>query len=163
MNLRRATVEDAEPIAEILAAIAPEGLIATQPPVDIPKRAERLRAALAADAPSVSFVLEHKGRVVGSATAHQAGPPGVLYLGMGILPEARGQGGGRMLLDAVLAHGHDSTAHKIDLEVWTDNVRAVALYASSGFSIEGVRHDHYRRRDGSLKSALLMAKRLDHR
>lgn len=41
--------------------------------------------------------------------------------------------------------------------MWTDNARAIALYASAGFAVEGVRRDHYRRRDGSLRSTLLMA------
>jgi putative acetyltransferase len=47
--------------------------------------------------------------------------------------------------------------HKVELEVWTDNARAIALYAGTGFHVEGVRREHYRRRDGSLRSTLLMA------
>ena len=38
-----------------------------------------------------------------------------------------------------------------------DNVAASELYKSAGFEVEGLRRSHYRRRDGSLKSALLMA------
>ena len=41
------------------------------------------------------------------------------------------------------------SAHKISLEVWTDNARAIALYAAAGFEVEGLRRDHYRRRDGT--------------
>jgi [ribosomal protein S18]-alanine N-acetyltransferase len=33
------------------------------------------------------------------------------------------------------------------VEVWTDNGRAIALYAAAGFEVEGLRRDHYRRRD----------------
>ena len=35
-----------------------------------------------------------------------------------------------------------------------------ALYATSGFEVEGLKRDRYRRKDGSLRSALLMARRL---
>lgn len=161
MNVHRAGAKDAEAIAQILSAVAEEGLLATEPPVDVAERAQRLAAMLAAEGLSASWVLEDAGRVVGSVVAHEAGPPGVLSLGMAILPEARGRGGGRMLLDAVLAHAHQHGAHKVDLEVWPENGRAIALYVAAGFTVEGLRHDHYRRRDGSLRSTLLMARSLD--
>ena len=37
---------------------------------------------------------------------------------------------------------------------------AIALYSSAGFEVEGLRRDHYRRRDGRLRSALVMARLL---
>ena len=82
---------------------------------------------------------------------------------MAILPDARGRGGGRALLAAVQEHARASGAHKISLEVWTDNARAIALYAAAGFEVEGLRRDHYRRRDGSLRSTLIMAWRVNQR
>jgi len=117
VRVRRATVQDAEAIAQILAEVAEEGLIATEPPVDVPGRTERLRTMLASEGPSGSWILEDGRQIVGSAGAHET-LPGVLSLGMAILPEARGRGGGRMLLDAVLAHAAECGAHKVDLEVW---------------------------------------------
>jgi putative acetyltransferase len=75
---------------------------------------------------------------------------------MAILPEFRGRGGGRALLDAAQEHARTVGAHKISLEVWTDNARAIGLYAAAGFEVEGLLRDHYRRRDGSLRSALIM-------
>lgn len=44
--------------------------------------------------------------------------------------------------------------------VWPDNAPAIALYTAAGFEVEGERRHHYRRRDGSLRSALLMARSL---
>jgi ribosomal protein S18 acetylase RimI-like enzyme len=79
---------------------------------------------------------------------------------MVIVPEARGRGGGRALLDAVIEHARTGGAHKLELEVWTDNGRAIALYVSAGFEVEGLRRNHYRRRDGRLRSALIMARLL---
>lgn len=61
------------------------------------------------------------------------------------------------MLDTGLEHARSGGAHKVVLEVWPDNARAIALYARAGFQVEGLRRAHYRRRDGSLRSALLMA------
>jgi ribosomal protein S18 acetylase RimI-like enzyme len=38
--------------------------------------------------------------------------------------------------------------------------RAIALYVAHGFEVGGVRRDHYRRRDGTLRSAILMGRRV---
>ena len=75
--------------------------------------------------------------------------------------EARGRGGGRALVKAVQDHARANNVHKISLEVWTDNARAIALYAATGFEMEGLRRDHYRRKDGRLRSTLIMAWRVD--
>jgi ribosomal protein S18 acetylase RimI-like enzyme len=148
-------------MARVLAAVAEEGLIATEPPVDVAARAERMRETIEGAGPAASWVLEDDGRQVGNAGVRETDAPGVLSLGMAILPEARGRGGGRALLEAIFAHACSCGAHKLELEVWPDNAPAIALYTSAGFQVEGRRHDHYRRRDGSLRSALLMARLLN--
>jgi len=144
-------------MAAIIAAVAEEGLIGTEPPVDVEGRAQRFRATIESDGADAAWVLEHAGRVVGNAAVAER-VPGVLYLGMAILSDARGRGGGRALLNAALEYAKAIGAHKVDLEVWIDNARAIALYASAGFEVEGLRRDHYRRRDGCLRSALVMAR-----
>jgi putative acetyltransferase len=106
------------------------------------------------------WVLEEDGQVVGEASATSR-VTGVLSLGMAILPHARGRGGGRALLETVIEHARACGAHKVDLEVWTDNARAIAVYTAAGFEVEGVRREHYRRRDGSLRSTLIMARRIN--
>jgi [ribosomal protein S18]-alanine N-acetyltransferase len=155
--VRRARDADVNDAALVTAAVAEEDFLGTQPPVDLEDRALRFRELIAQDA---LWVLEHENRVVGYAAAPES-VPGVLSMGMAILPEARGQGGGRALLTAVQDHARAMNAHKISLEVWTDNARAIALYAAAGFEVEGLRRDHYRRRDGSLRSTLIMACRVD--
>lgn len=148
-------------MAHVMAVVAEEGLIASEPPVDVAARAQRFRDELASDGPAAAWVLEDDaGRVVGHAGVEPTGPACVLGLGIALLPEARGRGGGRRLLDAIVEHARASGAHKLELEVWPDNGRAIALYAAAGFEVEGLRRDHYRRRDGSLRSALLMARRV---
>ena len=157
MFVRRAHQDDAEEMAAIIAVVAEEGSIGTEPPVDVAARADRFREMLDSDARGAAWVLEADGRMVGHAGVTEQSP-GVLYLGMSILMEGRGQGGGRALLRAVEQYAHERGAHKIDLEVWVDNGRAIALYASEGYVVEGMRRMHYRRRNGDLRSALVMAR-----
>jgi RimJ/RimL family protein N-acetyltransferase len=147
-------------MARVMAAVAEEELIATEPPVDLEARAQRFREVIEGEGPAAAWVLEEGGRVVGNAGVHESGAPGVLSLGMAILLEARGRGGGRALLEAIVEHARSCGAHKLELEVWPDNAAVIGLYPAAGFEVEGFRRDHYRRRDGSLRSAILMARLL---
>lgn len=160
MHIRPARDEDVDAAVAITAVVAEEGSIGTQPPVDLAARAAGLRTLLADDGRSGVWVLCDGERVVGVVTALER-IAGVLSIGMVLLPDARGRGGGRGLLDAVLDHARATGAHKVDLEVWPDNGRAIALYTAAGFAVEGLRERHYRRRDGSLRSSLIMARRVD--
>jgi len=155
--VRPARIEDVDACVTVLAEVAREGLIATEPPVDVAERAAKAREAIDADGPDGLFVLDHEGQVVGVVGVASTGAPGVLSLGMMIRPSWRGRGGGRALLQAAVRHARMYGAHKLELEVWPDNERAIRLYKSAGFEVEGTRRSHYRRRDGSLRSALLMA------
>ena len=76
---------------------------------------------------------------------------------MWILPGTAGEGGGRMLIEAAL-DARPPYVHKIELEVWPHNEAAIGLYERLGFEREGLRRDHYRRRDGRLHSSLIMAR-----
>ena len=136
-------------------------MLAAEPPVDVAARGERFRATIDGEDPDTVLVLEDGGEIVGHAGVNTTHAEGVLAFGMAILPAARGRGGGRALLEAVFEYARSRGAHKVELEVWPGNARAIALYASAGFEVEGLRRDHYRRRDGSLRSALLMARLLN--
>jgi RimJ/RimL family protein N-acetyltransferase len=159
--VRRASHDDLDELARGYAAVAAEGFLGGQPPVDLDDRIERFRELIDRGDPTAVWVLEDDdGQVIGHA-AVQESVNGVLSLGMAIVAAARGRGGGRALLGAVQEHARSCGAHKISLEVWTDNARAIALYAAGGFEVEGLRRDHYRRRDGRLRSTLIMAWRAD--
>jgi putative acetyltransferase len=156
MVIRRATLDDILPMAMLMKEIAPEGFVGTEPPVDVEARAGRFRKTIEAGEPNALWALDEDGRIVGNLGIGET-VPGVLSLGMGLLREVRGQGWGRELLRVAFEHARSSGAHKLELEVWLDNARAISLYASEGFEVEGIRRDHYRRRDGSLRSTLIMA------
>lgn len=157
---RRRDTESAAAAAAVDAAVAPEDFLGVEAPVDVQARAHRYAAVAAGDGNEGLWVLESEGEVVGYATLIEH-HRGVLSVGMALVPEARGQGGGRALLDALVKHGKQSSAHKLELEVWLENARAIRLYAAAGFVVEGIRRDHYRRHDGRLRSSMLMSLRVD--
>jgi RimJ/RimL family protein N-acetyltransferase len=158
VQVRRAEAADAEPWARVLEIVAEEReWIGTEPPVDVAAAAARVRGWLASDETNLLWVLEHDGRVVGILSLHPTGADRVSSLGMMVLPEVRRRGGGRALLAAAIDHARRAGLRKIELEVFVENARAIAFYASAGFQIEGIRRDRYLRIDGSIRSTLMMA------
>jgi putative acetyltransferase len=140
-----------------MKAVADEGRwIATQSDRTAEELTERFRTALRED--HVLLVLEHDDRIVGAVGLHPTPISDVYSLGMSILEEFRGRGWGRRLMDAALDAGRSRGIVKVELEVFPENARAVALYASSGFEIEGYKRNHYPRLDGTRRSAVVMAK-----
>jgi RimJ/RimL family protein N-acetyltransferase len=154
MQVRAATFEDCDAIGAGMKVVVDEGIWLATEEASAEELAERHRGALLAGEPV--FVLEEKGEVIGCLGLHET-VSGVLYLGMWVLPARRGHGGGRMLVEAAI-DDLPPDVHKIELEVFPDNEAAIALYKKMGFEEEGLRRDHYRRRDGSLRSALIMAR-----
>lgn len=109
----------------------------------------------------LQLVAERSGRVVGSAGLH----PGQALrrrhsamLGISVLPEAQGQGVGRALMQ-VLCDYADGWAQllRLELTVFTDNRRAVALYEHFGFRLEGT-HRAYALRHGVYADVHCMAR-----
>ncbi|MEY2516093.1 MAG: hypothetical protein QOJ89_3451, partial [bacterium] len=144
----------------ILATVAEENRwIGTEPGFDVDERIARVRRSMAEGEP-LWLLDDDDGRPVGALGLHLTHARGVLLLGMCIIASARGRGGGRVMMDTALLHLATTDAHKVELEVWPDNGRAISLYASYGFEVEGLRRSHYRRRDGSLRSSLIMARLL---
>lgn len=78
-------------------------------------------------------------------------------LGMGLLPDYRGQGIGTRLLQKVIEKARVSGLEKIELNVYTQNKSAIALYKNLGFEEEGL-VKKYRRLEGQYFDCLIMAK-----
>ena len=100
------------------------------------------------------------GDVVGWAYSGHA-PSGQASLGMGIADGYRSVGLGTRLLEGVIDWARERGAHKVVLEVWPHNTRAIGLYEKLGFVVEGRYRRHWRRRDGSLWDSLQMGLVLD--
>lgn len=78
-------------------------------------------------------------------------------LGMGLLPEYRGKGIGNKLLVDVLAQAKKFGLEKVELNVYSSNTAAVALYKKHGFVQEGI-CKRYRKLDGVYFNCIMMAK-----
>jgi putative acetyltransferase len=107
------------------------------------------------------IVAERDGKVVGNAGAH---PPLAVRrahaagIGMAVVREAQGQGVGSALM-AALIDWADNWARllRLELTVYTDNPRAIALYRKFGFVREGT-HRAYALRNGVFVDAHCMAR-----
>jgi RimJ/RimL family protein N-acetyltransferase len=160
MEVRPATIEDCAAIARGMKVVVDEGRwLATEPGASAEDLEQKFRTSVEWDGHFL-FVLEDDGELAGAIGLHPSDADGVLALGMWVLPDQRGRGGGRLLIDAAL-EARPPDAHKIELEVFPDNAAAIELYRSVGFEQEGLRRDHYRRADGTLRSAVLMARLFD--
>lgn len=116
------------------------------------------------------FVALHEGRVVGEADIRRMAPHRlrhVAHLGLSVHPGHQGRGLGRALMNTLLdwraaqSTGALGPITRLDLNVLADNDRAIVLYRSLGFEIEGRRRAFVRREDGSLVDDLLMARLFD--
>lgn len=65
-------------------------------------------------------------------------------LGMGLLPAYRGRGIGRKLLSAALAKARSNGITRVELEVRSDNTRAIKLYEHMGFAREALKRNGMR-------------------
>ena len=77
-------------------------------------------------------------------------------LGMGLLPEFRGQGLGTQLLKSTLSHAKAFGLEKVELNVYTSNLAAIKLYKKIGFTQEGL-IKKYRKLDGVYYDSIMMA------
>jgi uridine kinase len=153
VRLRRATAADARGIAELIAAVAEEGLwLSTRAPVDVEARAERLQRRLATGS-VVSFVAVRDAQVAGELSLF-VGPAGVM-IGMCLARDVRGRGLGGALLDAAIAHASVAGWPLLLLDVYAHNEAARRLYASRGFvSVGAIDRDD--RGDGRVFETITM-------
>ncbi|MGL5858950.1 MAG: ribosomal protein S18-alanine N-acetyltransferase [Angustibacter sp.] len=79
---------------------------------------------------------------------------------LAVVPEHRGTGLGRTLLDALLHAAHERGARRMTLEVRADNASARRLYERAGFERLGIRRGYYRGQDGSPVDALMLRRAL---
>jgi ribosomal protein S18 acetylase RimI-like enzyme len=83
--------------------------------------------------PDGSFVVRHPHGIRAAVLATHLGPGTAHIAQLMVDPSAQGQGLGRRLARAVLAHARRSGAARVTLLVAASNARAVDLYESLGF------------------------------
>lgn len=70
-------------------------------------------------------------------------------------PDARREGLGRSVVDALIEEARARGLEQVSLEVRVSNLAAIALYERAGFTVEGKRKNFYRR---PTEDALIMLK-----
>jgi ribosomal protein S18 acetylase RimI-like enzyme len=156
--LRRARADDFDAWFALRSAVASEGIwIGAEAPL---VRDEASFVARVGAEDALDVVAEVDGVIVATVGAWSS--IGVVSFWMCVADGHRGLGIGRALVDACVAWATEVGAHKVTLEVWPHNGPAIGLYRATGFEVEGRKVRHYRRRNGELWDALLMAKVLDH-
>jgi putative acetyltransferase len=134
--------------------------------MQLPLPSEEMWRARIADMASptrtdLQLVAERGGCLVGSAGLHPAQSlrrRHAAMMGISVVAEAQGQGVGRALMQALCDYA-DGWAQllRIELTVFTDNRRAVALYERFGFRHEGT-HRAYALRHGVYADVHCMAR-----
>jgi putative acetyltransferase len=125
--------------------------------------AEMWRKRLAENTDSDHLLLAHSGDTfLGLAGLHPVAKSPrrshAMHLGITVSAEWQGRGVGRALMAALLDLADNwLNVFRIELTVFADNARAIALYKRFGFEIEG-KHRAYALRDGRYADTHSMAR-----
>lgn len=98
------------------------------------------------------------GRVRGFAACSSVLDEGTL-LNLAVLPEARGQGIARLLLEELFDRLRGRGVLRLLLEVRESNGVARALYGAAGFEQDGRRENYYSTTDGGASEAAILMNR----
>jgi RimJ/RimL family protein N-acetyltransferase len=163
--IRRATPADAAALVELGRAVSaePEGWLITRSAWRSVGEERRYLRSLRRSPHAAIFVAEApEGIVARLSIARDAHPSSrhVADVGLMVAASHRRRGIGRALLGAAEEWARGVGVTKIELHVFPHNDAAIALYESVGYEREGFRRAHYRRPDGELVDAVLMAKLL---
>jgi ribosomal protein S18 acetylase RimI-like enzyme len=153
LAIRRAVPDDADAIADLIAAIEPEYLVSE---ISRDERRDRFRYLIGAGL-NVSLLAEHGGRLVGELTLALGGPDPT-RIGFGVHPGFRRRGVARRLLRHALDWADSNGIHKLTAEVMSHNTAALALLEQLGFAEEGYLVNQFRRRAGGANDAVLLAR-----
>jgi len=163
LKIRPATREDVPLILEFIRLLAeyerePQAAVATE--------ADLLRDGFATAQPKFRVVIaEWSGAPAGFAFfffnySTWMGKPGLYLEDLFVKPEFRGKGIGRQLVDATVRAARQAGLTRVELEVFSSNTNAIALYERYGFQHEGL-HRRGRIIDGRVEDVLLMGLLLD--
>ena len=143
VHIRTARPEDAPLILACLERICTETEFLSMGPEGpgITVEEERCFLAAAQNDPGSLYLAAFSGEEVVGILSFAAGKrPRIRHVGdfsLSILRAYGGMGVGRAMMQRLIAWASVSGIHKINLEVRTENKRAINLYTSCGFTIEG--------------------------
>jgi putative acetyltransferase len=162
ITLRRARPDDADDYAAMMNDPLVYPGVMQLPHTDAAFWRGRLTEAGGPAAAELHLVAVHDGHVIGGAGLHHTSAAvrrrHAMHLGMTVAAAWQGRGVGSLLLGALCAHADRWLGVlRLELTVYTDNARAIALYRKHGFETEGT-HRAYALRDGVYVDAYAMAR-----
>lgn len=167
LKIRRAQPSDAAAFARIMGHADVQANLLQMPYPGLAQWQARLTEGAAPDKADLLLVAELPDahgdlQQVANAGLHPVSAAlrrrHVMNLGIAVAPEAQGQGVGQALM-AALCDWADRWGQvlRLELTVFVDNPRAIALYQRHGFRQEG-RHLGYALRDGAYVDVFSMAR-----
>jgi putative acetyltransferase len=162
VTLRRARESDAEAFASKMNDESVYAGTLQLPYADASFWRERLKDSGHSNSVITHLVADHAGRAVASAglfpLAQNVRRRHAMGLGITVAKDWQGKGLGDLLMTAIVHHADRwLDLRRIELTVFTDNARAIALYRRHGFAIEGT-HRGYALRDGEYADVHSMAR-----
>lgn len=148
--VRRAVESDAGELLQLRKGVFAETEYMLLEPVEFSDTEEDERRRIAhlnREPNSACFVAVVDGTIVGFLSAMGGQVNRLRHsvkLALGVRRSCWGRGAGKALLDAALAWSRDAGLRRVELTVHITNERAVSLYKSAGFEIEGVRRSSLR-------------------
>jgi putative acetyltransferase len=162
ITLRRARPADAADYAALMNDPLVFPAVLQLPYTDAEAWRLRLAEPGGADVAELQLVAESGGRVIGTAGLHASRSAvrrrHAMGIGISVAGDWQGKGVGNRLLEALCQHADRWLGLlRLELTVYTDNTRAIALYRKHGFEIEGT-HRAFALRDGVFVDAHAMAR-----
>lgn len=169
IGIRTAEPEDAAELIALMHQLDRETVFLAREPGEFDMAEEREREFLANCAQSEHccyLVAVVDGKIVGNCNAlfgTRKRYRHVADISVGLLKSHWGMRIGRMLLETCINWLKESGVEKVELAVDTQNLRAVSLYISLGFVVEGhIRHER-KLADGTYRDAYRMELDLTNR
>lgn len=158
LTIRNTRIEDAPAVAGCISSVARERRYLLRTQALSPEKVREF-IQFVHNTGGVHLVVIDGVEVVGWCDVAPGTFEGLTHagqLGMGLLPEYRGQGWGRKLLTSTLETAFRHNFERIELTVFASNTAAVSLYQSLGFQEEG-RKRKARKLDGKYDDILVYA------
>ena len=162
LSVRRTRVADAEAYARMMSHPEVFPNLLQMPWASADQWHSRLTESCAAGSPHVQIVAEADGTVVGAAGLHPIGASPrkrhSMALGINVDADWHGRGVGKLLMQSLCDYADKWLGLlRLELEVYTDNHKAQALYQRFGFVQEGL-HRGDTLRGGVYVDSLSMAR-----
>lgn len=171
--IRPARLEDAQRAWECNRAVVAAGVGVTRSIAECDKSPQKVEADFhewidgVHSGPGGCMLLAEIGEIVAAAGVIRRMQPSrlrhVAHIGLGVHPKHQGLGLGRALMEGLIGWARTAPGPpiaRVDLYVFADNARAIALYRSLGFVEEGRRVGYIRYEDGRFTDDVMMALRI---